>query len=194
MLQATAEATLLSLSSELKKQYDNDVSTALAGPDRVGRALSSNEFNTLISNQQALILTKFDSVKKLGDDDLIKKFRDNLLDDVKTQSNRFREQNENRRLATSWKTPATLILTNIFAQIVAFILRALFLGPVAGVFGVIQILGWIRKWGGTVFQRMHKFCFFVEILRSKPSSQRSASGPTGPTPSSTKPCVKESTN
>jgi len=152
MLQATAEATLLSLSSELKKEYDSQVNSSLSGSSGDGdessvastpKALNTVDFNNLISNQQSLILTKFDSTKKLGDDDLIKKFRDDLLEDLKSQSERFREQNENRRLATSWKTPATLVLTNILAQIIGFILRAMFLGPVAGIFSVIQMIGWL---------------------------------------------------
>lgn len=140
MLQATAEATLLSLTSDLKKDYDTDVSTKTKTNTK---ALSTTEFNNLISSEQALILTKFDSVKKLGDEEMIKKFRDNLLEDIKTQSDRFKEMNDNKRLAYSWKTPATLILSNIITQIVAVLLRFLFLGPIAGIFSIVTYIGWV---------------------------------------------------
>merc|ERR1712157_236115 len=97
---------------------------------------NSSDFNNLINTNQALILTKFDSVKKLGDDELIKKFRDEILEDMKRQTDRFREQNENKRLAHSWRTPATILVTNILAQVIGFLLRMVFLGPVAILFGL----------------------------------------------------------
>ena len=46
-------------------------------------------------------------------------------------------------MATSWRTPATLLVTNILAQIIRFVLSMLFLGPFAAVFTVILYIGWL---------------------------------------------------
>ena len=160
MLQATAEACLLMLTSELKKEYEFKISEETK---QSTTALNSSDFNNLINTNQALILTKFDSVKKLGDDELIKKFRDEILEDMKRQTDRFREQNENKRLAHSWRTPATILVTNILAQVIGFLLRMVFLGPVAIMFGWVQMMGWILIGLWSYFWGFWE-CFFIESL------------------------------
>ena len=72
MLLATAEATLLSLHSDFSRQFDDEMKKKMA---ENGRAFSSSEFQQLSETQKGIVLTKFDTIKKLGTEELIGRFR-----------------------------------------------------------------------------------------------------------------------
>lgn len=138
LLQATAEATLLGLLTDIKMSFEKKMSLKMQD-----QALNTREFTLTAETETGMALTKFDSTKKLGSDEIIEKFRNSLDEHLTNQISRFKEQNDNKRMATSWRTPATLLVTNILAQIIRFILGMLFLGPFAAVFTVVLYIGWL---------------------------------------------------
>jgi len=140
MLQATAEANLLVICSSIRNDFEKNVLEKFGNG---GKALSTQEFDNLMSFEEGRAFTKFDAVKKLGDESLIEKFRNELIDNLGLQCARFKEKNDERRVAYSWKTPATMVIVNILTQIAALLLRFLFLGPIASIFSLITYCGWL---------------------------------------------------
>ena len=94
LLQATAEATLLSLLTDIKQLFEKKMNEKMSEAS----ALNSREFTSLSETETGIALTKFDSTKKLGTEEVINKFRKALEEHLVGQIERYKDQNDNKRM------------------------------------------------------------------------------------------------
>lgn len=92
-IKAKATADLRALYMTCLSFYNDTIQKSLSSTE----PLSVSDLQQIHQNAVRETMSKFDNEKKLGDDELISKFRDKLEYDINIHHIRFEHQNENTR-------------------------------------------------------------------------------------------------